>query len=209
LPYPHTHRRIEIEPRWRPIERFTSRELPPACRTWLSDDGSLTGRLIELNLGKFRVQRLYQGWQVPLPSERKILAQPPRQLALVREVILCLAEQPVVFARSVFPISSLTGSLAHLRRLQNTSLGAILFRHPGMHRSPFELAHMRGDSAYLPHSLRQDDPAWGRRSRFDISGKGLLVSEVFLQGFTPWRGVLPIHRTQRGKVSAAIVPTTQ
>jgi chorismate--pyruvate lyase len=209
LPYPHTHRRIEIEPRWRPIERFTSRELPPACRTWLSDDGSLTGRLIELNLGKFRVQRLYQGWQVPLPSERKILAQPPRQLALVREVILCLAEQPVVFARSVFPISSLTGSLAHLRRLQNTSLGAILFRHPGMRRSPFELAHMRGDSAYLPQSLRQDDPAWGRRSRFAISGKGLLVSEVFLQGFTPWRGVLPIHRTQRGKVSAAIVPTTQ
>jgi chorismate--pyruvate lyase len=37
----------------------------------------------------------------------------------------------------------------------------------------------------------------------------LLVSEVFLQPFTPWPAVLPVHRTQRGKVSAAIVPATQ
>jgi len=178
-------------------------------RAWLTDDGSLTGRLIGLGQGEFRVERLYQGWQVPLHSERGLLALPSRQLALVREVALLLADQPVVFARSVFPIASLTGSLAHLRRLHNRSLGAILFRHPSMHRSPFELAHMKGHSDYLPHALRQEEPAWGRRSRFDIQGKKLMVSEVFLRAFTPWPAVLPVHRTQRGKVSAAIVPPTQ
>jgi len=209
LPNPRTHRRIKTEPRWRPIAHYTSAELPQDYRGWLVDDGSLTGRLIESGRGEFRVQRLYQGWQVPLLSERKLLCLPARQLALVREVTLSLADQPVVFARSVFPISSLTGSLAHLRRLQNKSLGAILFRHPGMHRCPFELARMQGDSDYLPLALRQAEPAWGRRSRFEIAGKGLMVSEIFLQQFTPWTAALSVHRTQRGKVSAAIVPPTQ
>ena len=209
MPYPLIHRRIDIEPQWRAVNQYTRATLPSGLRAWLTDDGSLTGRLIDLGRGEFRVRRLYQGWQVPLPSETKLLALPSRQLALVRAVALQLDRQTVVFARSVFPVSSLTGSLAHLRRLQNKSLGAILFRHPGMHRCPFELARMAGDSGYLPSALHQDEPAWGRRSRFEIQGKQLMVSEVFLQAFTPWPAVLPVHRSQRGKVSAAIVPPTQ
>ena len=139
----------------------------------------------------------------------RLLGLPPRERALVREVTLQLGETPVVFARSVFPYRSLTGSLAHLRRLQNRSLGAILFSNAGMRRSPFELAHMPGDSDYLPRAQRQDGRAWGRRCRFEIEGKSLLVSEVFLEKFTPWSAPLPVHRTQRGIVSAAIVPPTK
>ena len=78
-----------------------------------------------------------------------------------------------------------------------------------MRRSPFELAHMPGDCDYLPDTLQQAAPAWGRRSRFDIEGKSLMVSEVFLQNFRPWATSLPVHRTQRGKVSAAILRTNQ
>jgi chorismate--pyruvate lyase len=202
-------RAIAKEPRWRPQARFTNGELPPGDRPWLLDDGSLTSRLVKLGQGRFRVQRLYQGWQVPLPSERRLLDIGHRQQALVREVMLTLDHRPVVFARSVFPISSLDGSLAHLRRLQNRSLGAILFRHPGMRRSPFELARVEGDSDYLPPELHQPAPAWGRRSRFEIRGKGLMVSEVFLQGFAPWRALLPVHRSQRGRVDAAIAHAKQ
>lgn len=213
---PHTpalrlpaRRRIVNEPRWRPLGRFTCTTLSPRLRVWLTDNGSLTARLMSSGHGEFSVRRLYQGWEVPLPSERALLELPSRQLALVREVALMTGGDAVVFARSVFPISSLTGSLAHLRRLQNKSLGAILFRHPGMHRYPFELARMAGDSDYLPEHLRQDKSAWGRRSRFEIAGKRLMVSEVFLQGFTPWQPSLPTHRTQRGKVSAAFRSPTQ
>lgn len=202
-------RRIEAEPHWRPTARYTSAELPGRDRPWLLDDGSLTGRLIDLDMGEFAVQRLYQGWEVPLLSERRLLGLPPRGQALVREVALRLGGRAVVFARSIFPISSLSGSLTHLRRLQNRSLGAILFRHPGMQRSPFELARIPGDSPYLPVELRQGGPAWGRRSRFMIEGRGLMVSEVFLDAFRPWSSPLPVHRTQRGKVSAAIVPATK
>ncbi len=204
-----TRRRVASEPHWRLAERYTGGELSARCRAWLLDDGSLTGRLIELRQGAFSVRRLHQGWEVPLPSEQRLLDLPQRQVAIVREVVLRLDERSVVFARSVIPVSSLGGSLAHLRRLQNKPLGAILFRDPGMRRSPFELARLRGDSDYLPAQLHQAEPAWARRSCFVLQGHGLMVSEVFLQAFTPWDAVLPVHRTQRGKVTAAILNPTQ
>ena len=200
MPKRNSPRRIAREPRWRPARQYSTAELPAARRSWLLDDGSLTVRLTELDRGDFRVQRLHQGWQLPLLSESRLLQVSPRQQALVREVCLLLADQAVVFARSVFPVASLTGDLAHLRHLQNKSLGSILFRHPGMRRSPFELALMAGDSDYLPLHLRQAEPAWGRRSRFVIGGRSLMVSEVFLQRFTPWKSVLAVHRARRGSV---------
>lgn len=209
MPKRHLPRRISKEPRWRSTGRYIRAELPAASRNWLLDDGSLTLRLTSLGLGEFSVQRLYQGWQLPLLSECKLLGVSPSQRALVREVGLMLADNTVVFARSVFPIASLTGDLAHLRYLQNKSLGAILFKHPGMRRNPFELAQICGDSDYLPAALQQGTPAWGRRSRFVMGGRSLMVSEVFLESFTPWDSSLPVHRAQRGKVSAAIVPPSQ
>lgn len=174
------------EPHWLPAGRFSSEELPGDVRPWVTDEGSLTDRLKALGRGTFRVQRLVQDWQAPLPSERRLLDLPPDQQGLVREVALTLDDLPVVFARSVFPESSLTGSLAHLRTLENQSLGAILFSHPDMLRRPFELALLPGDSPYLPADLQQARPAWGRRSRFEIEGKPLMVSEVFLECFAPW-----------------------
>ncbi|MFT4823457.1 MAG: chorismate--pyruvate lyase [Cryomorphaceae bacterium] len=205
----HNPNRLSDEPPWRPVARFTAGELPQRDRHWLLDDGSLTSRLMRLSAGDFRVDRLYQGWQVPKPSERRLLDLPPRELALIREVVLLASEQSVVFARSVFPLSSLTGTLSHLRRLQTKPLGAILFKHPGMRRSPFELASIPGHSDYLPQPLHQSEPAWGRRCRFIIEDKSLMVSEVFLHSFQPWLDIAPVHRAQRGKVSAANVQAKQ
>lgn len=206
---PGKHLPAHADPRWRPANLYSSTSLPTADRRWLLDDGSLTGRLIASGQGRFSVRRLRQRWTMPRSSERRLLDIPLRHQALVREVVLLLDERPVVFARSVFPASSLTGELRHLRRLHNRALGAILFRFPDMHRSPFELARIPGDNHYLPPFLRQDSTAWGRRSCFDISGKRLLVSEVFLEGFSPWPALLPVHRSQRGKVSAAILRPKQ
>jgi len=192
------------EPGWRPASRYTGTELPTTSRRWLLDDGSLTERLVNAGQGAFAVTRLFQGFAVPRPSEQRLLALPARQTALVREVVLTLNQVPVVFARSVFPVASLEGELRHLRQLQNRSLGAILFRHPRMRRTPFELALISGRSSYLPEALRQSGPAWGRRSCFDLGGKRLMVSEVFLENFRPWPDILPVHRTQRGRVVTAI-----
>ena len=201
--------RFQPEPDWRPWRRYSTTELPAAQRRWLLDNSSLTARLIGLGLGEFSVRRLSQSWQVPMASERRLLCAPDREVGLVREVILQLNESPVVFARSIFPNASLAGPLRHLRGLQNRSLGNILFQHPGLRRSQFELALLPPGSPYLPAELNQPNPVWARRSRFEIHGKAVLVSEVFLNTFQPWAGVLPVHRSQRGKVSTAFRRATQ
>lgn len=209
MPDPYQVPIIPGDPRWRPMREYNAVTLPPRERYWLLDEGSLTARLTGLEQGIFSVRRLSQKWELPHLSERRLLGMPLRQKGLVREVGLMLGGRTVVFARSVFPVSSLGGELGHLRQLQNRSLGSILFGHPGMQRSPFELARIPGDSHYLPPSLRQNAGAWGRRSRFLIGGRGLLVSEVFLEGFVPWKPVGGPRRSQRGKVDAAIRRPTQ
>ncbi len=206
---PQWRKRIPVEPSWRSEHLYAQKTLPPDLRSWLLDNGSLTTRLIESRKGVFSVKRLYQGWEVPLRSERRLLALPPRQIALVREVALLLDDNVAVFARSIFPITSLNGSLAHLRRLQNKSLGAFLFKHPRMRRYPFELSLMPGNSDYLPEHLRQPEPAWGRRCRFEIGEKKLMVSEIFLRAFTPWEAPPSMNRAQRGKISTAFMPLNQ
>ena len=130
---------------------------------------------------------MYQGWEVPLLSEQRLLDLPPRQLALVREVALLLDDSAVVFARSIFPITSLNGSLAHLRRLQNKSLGAFLFKHPGMHRYPFELSRMAGNSDYLPEDLRQP----GARLGASLSFRGQREKTHGKRGFS--EGLYPLE----------------
>lgn len=174
------------DPSWQPLSGFTHTQLPDSTRRWLLDEGSLTQRLQQSSGGAFQVQRLQQGWQLPLPSERRRLGLAGRQLALVREVVLLCQQQPCVFARSVIPRSTLGGSLRRLRQLQSQSLGALLFQNPQLSRSPFELALLPGHSTYISAALQQEPVAWARRSRFEIQGKQLLVSEVFLQAFQPW-----------------------
>ncbi|KGE03155.1 chorismate--pyruvate lyase family protein [Pseudohaliea rubra] len=177
-------------------------------RPWLLDDGSLTRRLVASG-GTFRVERLSQRWSTPRASEARVLASGPRQQALVREVALRLDGEAVVFARSVFPYASLCGRLAHLRKLQGSSLGAILFSAPDMRRSPFQVALLSGDSRYLPRSLRQENSAWARRSVFRLHGQRLLVSEVFLMPFRLRAPGTGVERGSRRRVSAAILPATQ
>jgi chorismate--pyruvate lyase len=90
-----------------------------------------------------------------------------------------------VYARSVIPGSTLSGSLRHLRWLKNQSLGALIFQNPQLRRSGFQLALLPAGCDYIHPTLRQQESAWARRSRFTIAGKSLSVSEVFLQQFQP------------------------
>jgi chorismate--pyruvate lyase len=84
--------------------------------------------------------------------------------------------------------------LRHLRQFGTQPLGQLLFNTPGMQRNPFEIAQIL--PAQLPPAARsmdrdnlklntQSEPAWGRRSRFTLYHKPLVVSEIFLPAFCP------------------------
>ena len=178
-----TSKRPPADPAWRDLDTIPSGQLPPRSHDWLLDEGSLTERLIAASGGDFRVERLSQCWQQPLLSERRLLGLPGRQRALIREVVLRCREEPWIYARSVIPSSTLTGSLRHLRHLQNQSLGALIFQQPTLQRGKFQLVLLPAHSDYVHEQVRQEQAAWARRSRFLIEGKPLSVSEVFLHHF--------------------------
>jgi chorismate lyase len=153
-------------------------------RQWILDKGSLTAKLLRLSEGEFHVQVLRQINTRVGRSEALALGIKPSQLTLVREVVLMGHNRAWVFARSILPLSSLTGRLRHLRKQGNRPLGAFLFNQPQLKRSPIAVAHISRHHHYVPAELLDEQKnVWGRRSIFDIDGKKLLVSEVFLSRF--------------------------
>lgn len=170
--------------RWRPRHQLPLRDRPSPCLySWLDDEGSLTARLVGLSKGQFQVEVLRQQLALPSRDEQQALSMKRPARALIREVILRGYHQPWVFARSVLPLSSLSGKLRHLRKQRNRPLGAFLFSQPQLVRSPIAVACFNADDAYLPPGIACSSLLWGRRSVFALDGKPLLVSEVFLPAF--------------------------
>jgi chorismate--pyruvate lyase len=151
---------------------------------WLLDTGSLTQRLVAACPGAFAVRLLGQQRTRPLREEAAALELVDGVQALVRQVQLQCDTQPWVLARTVIPLTTLTGPRRRLTHLGNRSLGAVLFADPTMARDPVEVTRLTPGSplyAAVTASLR-NPPAelWGRRSVFRLGGRPLLVSEFFL-----------------------------
>ena len=175
-------------PIWRDFNTISSDMLSAQEKEWLLDQGSLTERLIKKSQNQFYVDVLRQTWASPDSSETNVLGQNSTELCLVREVLLYCCQQPWVYAKTVMPESSLYDELAHLRDFDNQPLGQLLFNTPGLIRSPFEVAQFTAE--HLPKDVLIAIDAnsicqWGRRSRFVVYGKPLLVNEIFLPAFQP------------------------
>lgn len=179
--------RNHFSTRWRALKRPSRLAAPQPWRSWLQDRGSLTQRLVHASQGHFRVEVLRQGYFRPSHSEARALGLPPRQLALVREVLLLGRGEPWVYARSVFPVSTLSGPQRQLREIGNRSLGSVLFRDPTMQREPLQIGDLR---------LAGGTRLWARRSVFRLAGKPLLVCEVFLPALKSVE--YPLRRNSRG-----------
>jgi len=156
-------------------------------KSWLLDPNSLTARL-KSHCNKFRVELLGQRVETCQESEAVALI-PSGEKILVREVLLFCDEKPQVFARSLLPLSSLTGAEQSLANLGTQSLGQVLFNNPSLERQTIEVAEFDATSSVgnLVKQLRLSEQSssqnlWGRRSIFVLESKPLMVAEVFLPG---------------------------
>jgi chorismate--pyruvate lyase len=178
------------EPVWREATRLHRRTVPESVLRWLLDPASLTRRIQSACGGRFRVQLLTQGYARAHLNERRLLGMRAHSLGFVREVYLLCDGRPWVFARTVIPRATLTGPRRRLTQLKSRPLGAVLFADPTMKRGPVEIACLTpADRLYPAVARNLDQPPpeiWGRRSRFTLGGKPLLVSEIFLPGIPPW-----------------------
>jgi len=175
-----------FEPRWIPLSVLRFHLKNPIFLNRLSDQGSLTQRLIEYCDGDFSVRLVGQHLQIPTLSESLLLGILPGTQAVIREVELLCHSQPVVFARTIMPKSSLKGRAMQLKGLGNRPLGAVLFSDPTTRRITVEYAKiMPGKRLYTSASRSQSNktkPLWGRRTLFEYAGSRLLVNEIFLPG---------------------------
>jgi len=99
--------------------------------------------------------------------------------ALVRQVLLCCGDTPLVYARTVIPVTTIKGAQRRYANLGSRPLGAMLFADRTMRREDVQVAVLPA-SHEANQFTRADESVWGRRSVFRVAGKPLLVSEYFL-----------------------------
>lgn len=184
--------RFKREPLWLPSRRVLGCDIPPQTMDWLMDSSSLTQRLIQACPGQFSVQVIDQGYGLPMKNESRWLDMAGGTYGFIRQVRLLCNKVPWVYARTVIPVSTLSGRLRRLTRLGNKPLGALLFADSGMRRGEMEIARIQHDDQIYQSALGTNrkaqqscDIIWGRRSTFYLDYKPLLVSEIFLPGIGP------------------------
>lgn len=149
---------------------------------WLFDPTSLTARL-KSQYQKVEVVVLGQNIIACSEDEACQVIKAGEEV-LAREVVLFCDDKPEVFARSLLPLTSLTGEQKALAELGNKPLGQVIFNNPSLERKLIQVAEFSIDSGVAKLAeqigLQIQHSLWGRRSLFYLEGKPLAVAEVFL-----------------------------
>lgn len=165
---------------WYRHKQLFSKQLTAVVRGWLFDASSLTAKLIRHGAGDFHVELLSQEIRRPTQDEAEILNIKNGRYALIRQVHLCCKGKPVVYARTVIPLSTLTGAERSYGNLGSRPLGAMLFADRSMRREEVMVTQLSPEHDLYEKTGAQVELVWGRRSVFRVGGKPLLVSEYYL-----------------------------
>lgn len=143
--------------------------LEPQLLDWLLLEDSMTKRF-EQQGKTVSVTMIREGFveQNEIPEELPLLPKESRYW--LREILLCADGEPWLAGRTVVPVSTLSGPELALQKLGKTPLGRYLFTSSTLTRDFIEIG--------------RDAGLWGRRSRLRLSGKPLLLTELFLPGVT-------------------------
>jgi chorismate--pyruvate lyase len=185
---------ITLAGQWQSPDEEVCSSLSTLLKDWLLDEGSLTARL-KSHSEHFMVKVIGEQQQLCSAAEACDLIKVGEPV-LVREVILYCDNVPQVFARSLLPLSSLTGEEQVLANLGEQPLGQVLFNNPSLQRLRLELSSFASNSSVVnlatQLAAKHDDSEtvntskiptqtlWGRRSIFMLENKPLMVAEVFL-----------------------------
>jgi chorismate--pyruvate lyase len=113
--------------------------------------------------------------------DNHILGIPPRNYAHIREITMGTTSADWLFARTVIPVTTLTGNAKRLVRMNRNPLGKILFGPLNAVRTQMRLDIVFADEVnLLDFEIPTDFPLWQRRSLFELKTGPLLITEIFL-----------------------------
>lgn len=139
--------------------------LPPFLHDWLMEADSMTRRF-ERHCQQVTVNVLREAFIGREEAETDAELLPTSERFWLREIELCGDRVPWLVARTLVPESTLMGPEQKLKELGTVPLGRYLFTRSTLTRDFIDV----GRSGDL----------WGRRSRLRLSGKPLLLTELFL-----------------------------
>lgn len=137
-------------------------------RDWLLLENSMTQRLAQ-HCQHITINVTRQGFTRKLHATNERPWLPCASRYWLREVILAGDNEPWLVARTLVPETTLCDAKQQLQQLQqlgDTPLGHYLFSHEQLTRDFIHIGRCNG--------------LWGRRSRFQLSGNPLLLTELFL-----------------------------
>jgi chorismate--pyruvate lyase len=186
-----------------------------SLRAWLRAPGSLSARLARH--GRFEVTVLRQATAKLRPPERRALGTPRRGCTLVREVLLSIDGQPLVWARSSLHKSALAGPWKALKGLGPRPLADLLYRDRRVTRSTLQPKRIAPHGPTRRHMARQwavrtgaappRAMQWSRHSVFLRHGAPLRILELFhpaVAGLAPYPDARrPTWRTHAAAVGPA------
>ncbi|WP_336294256.1 chorismate lyase [Bartonella sp. CB169] len=139
--------------------------IPENIRDWLMEFGSMTLRLkSHCTCIRVEPQRECFITRDKLKEEAEHLPKSVRYW--LREVVLMGDNQPWLLGRTVIPQETLLEQNQAMMNLGSVPLGHYLFNSDKLTRDYIHIG--------------QQDALWGRRSRLRLTGKPLLLTEVFL-----------------------------
>lgn len=139
--------------------------LDPAQLDWLLLEDSMTKRF-EQQGKKVSVTVIREGFVGQQDVALELSQLPQEHRYWLREILLCADGEPWLAGRTVVPESTLSGPELALQKLGKTPLGRYLFTSSTLSRDFIEIG--------------RDAELWGRRSRLRLSGKPLMLTELFL-----------------------------
>lgn len=147
---------------WHPIHEV---DLTAQQHSWLGECQSMTARF-ERYCDKVTIVPRREGFITVQSLGEEAMQLPNCERFWLREVLLCGDNVPWLFGRTLIPETSLTGEEVSLLTLGTVPLGRYLFNAAELTRDFIQVGS-QGD-------------LWARRSRLRLSGKPLLLTELFL-----------------------------
>ena len=132
---------------------------------WLMEEDSMTQRF-ERHCEKVTVNIVREGFIGAEDAAKEVTFLPQESRYWLREILLCGDGVPWLAGRTIVPESTLIGPEQMLQQLGTRPLGRYLFSSSTLTRDFIEPG--------------QHKELWGRRSRLRLSGKPLLLTELFL-----------------------------
>lgn len=156
--------------RWRPANALGGIQVDPRIWQWITDEHSLTQRLMDVANGEFTVDLLRQTIDIPIYHEQDSLGQAHHLAATVREVCLNIYGRPIVLARSIIPLELIRQHQNGLTSLGRKPLGQLLFKE----------GEVRIARRQFTAITTCEETIYGRRTPYQYRGSTILVCEFYL-----------------------------